>query len=338
MKNIILAGIIDLNISPKDTKISTSSLKSLAKKMKENGVVKYAMPQIEQKIVSDSQLTLLESLDSNLIQTISGIHENGLTEIATLSNRISAIFIESDSDKNLLRRVFQYAKMKHKPIICKIQNRNLDGDGIVFDNPNSFFLGLPTKDRLAERIETASIIEMVKYFNVPTLIQNVTDIESIELIDSAKKNGVPLLLEMSIHHLIFDDSIYTTFNNYSKINPPFQSKNGKNSLLQILKDGKIDMLTSLHHKVSESEKSGSFKEADSGVVGLESIFAIYYTKLVLAGYLDLESLENLISKNQAKFLGIELPPKIEVSLETPVTIIDKDSLYYQQTLFGQIKI
>jgi len=338
---VILDGIIDLNLVPKDNKVSTSSLENLSKKMVENGVVGYMMPQIEIKIVSDSQLTLLESLDSKmkntqLLQSISGIHDNKLTELSSLSDRYLAIYIESDSDKNLIRRVFEYAKMKNRPVICKIQNRVIDGDGSIFNNQDSFYFGLPTRERLSERVEVASIIEMIKYFEVPTLLQGVTDIESLNLIDLAKNRGVKVLVEISIHHLIFDDSIYANFNNYSKIDPPFQSQKGKDQLLQFIKDGKIDMLTSLHHKVSESDKSGSFQESQYGVTGLDSILSIYYTELVQKNYLSFEKLSNLISKNQQKFLGLNISKKINFDTKQRSKIKEKNSLYFGKTFNGKI--
>ena len=340
---IILNGIIDLNIIPKDKKISVTSLKALSNKMYKNGVVNYMMPQITPKVVSDSQLTLLESLDSkiaetNLLQSISGIDNNKLTEIASLENRSFAIYIESDSDKNLIRRVFEYAKMKNKPIICKIQNRVIDNDGSIFDNKNSFFLGLPTRSRLSERVEVSAIIEMVKYFNVPTLLQGVTDIEALETINLAKESGVNIFVEISIHHLIFDDSIYSEFNNYSKIDPPFQSKSGKEKLLKLLKEGKFDMLTSLHHKISESDKSGSFTESEYGVTGLDAILPIYYTKLIQKGHLTFKELNKLISINQTKFLGLDSPKKIVFDISKTTKVREIHSLYFNQQFNGKVEM
>jgi len=340
---ITLDGIIDLNIIPKDKKISIASLTALSNKMYKNGVINYMMPQITPKVVSDSQLTLLESLDSKitntqLLQSISGIDNEKLTEIASLENRVLAIYIESDSDKNLLKRVFEYAQMKNKPIICKIQNRVIDGDGVIFDNINSFYLGLPTRDRLSERVEVVSVIEMVKYFNVPTLLQGVTDIKTLEMIDLAKKSGVNILVEISIHHLIFDDSIYYQFDNYSKIDPPLQSKEGKEKLLEFLKVGKIDMLTSLHHKISESDKSGSFKESEYGVTGLDSILSIYYTELIQKDYLSFDELSKLISKNQAKFLGIDSPKKIVFDISKDTKITEMHSLYFGKVFNGKVEV
>ena len=114
--------IIDLNILPKDGRVTTSSIQNLSKKLIENNIIGYMMPQLPQPINNDSQLTLLETLSHQnpnvkLYQVITGVSENKLTEIATFSSRISAIFIQSNTDLQLLKVVFQYAQMLNLPII-----------------------------------------------------------------------------------------------------------------------------------------------------------------------------------------------------------------------------
>lgn len=342
-KKIVLDGLIDLNILPKDGKVSLQSIQHLSDLAYKNGVVGYSFSQIKPLIDSELKLTLLESIskkidDTTLLMTISGVDENNnLTEIASLIDKAHAIFIKSDMNQNLMRRVFEYAKMKNKPIICKIRNRELNSDGVVNDTENGFNLGLPTRHMLGERIGVAIVKEMAKYFNVPTLLQGLTEKEALKSAIDGKKEGIPLLIEISIHHLMFDDTIYKDFNNYSKIEPPFQSEEGKEYLIQILKNGEIDMLTSLHHQVSESEKSGSFKDSQYGVIGLDGILPLYYSTLVQSGYISLQQLEHLISKNQKKFLGIKNNKKVILNLNKETKIENQQSLYNGRTFIGKVE-
>jgi dihydroorotase len=339
---MLLNGIIDLNMLPKDGKVSAQSLTGLSKRASDSGVVGYMLSQLQPHIDSESKLTLLESISSKMDETelfiaISGVDSNGnLSEIASLIDKAQAIYIESDIDRNVMRRVFEYAQMKNRSVICKVRDRDIDSDGVVYDTEQSFHLGLPTRHQLSERIGSAIVIEMAKLFSVPTLIQGVTDRDALESIREAKAVGVPLYIEVSIHHLIFDDSIYSDFNNYSKIDPPFQSEDGKEYLLQLLKEGNIDMLTSLHHKISESDKSGSFKESKYGVLGVDAIYSLYYTELVQKGLIDIEQLQDITSRNQMKFLGIDEVQKVEFDRDRTTKIEDIRSLYYNRELNGQI--
>ena len=297
--------IIDLNILPKDGRVTTSSIQNLSKKLIENNIVGYMMPQLPQPINNDSQLTLLETLSHQnpnvkLYQVITGVSENKLTEIATFSSRISAIFIQSNTDLKLLKVVFQYAQMLNLPIICKIYS----GDEVVFESENSFKLGIVGRDRLTERIETDKIIEMAKYFKVPVLFQGVTDIETIQKINQAKENGVDIFIELSIHHLIYNDEVYFDFNSFMKIDPPFQTENNRTRLLDFIQMGKIDMLTSLHREISASEKSGSFQESQFGMEGLNNLPKLYDEVLIKPSISSKTELKKMTSINQKIFLKL----------------------------------
>jgi dihydroorotase len=297
--------IIDLNILPKDGRVTTSSIQNLSKKLIENNIIGYMMPQLPQPINNDSQLTLLETLSHQnqnvkLYQVITGVSENKLTEIATFSSRISAIFIQSNTDLQLLKVVFQYAQMLNLPIICKIYS----GDEVVFESENSFKLGIVGRDRLTERIETDKIIEMAKYFKVPVLFQGVTDIEAIQKISQAKENGVDIFIELSIHHLIYNDEVYFDFNSFMKIDPPFQTENNRKKLLDFVQAGKIDMLTSLHREISDSEKSGSFQESQFGMEGLNNLPKLYDEVLIKTSISSKTELKKMTSINQKIFLKL----------------------------------
>jgi dihydroorotase len=297
--------IIDLNILPKDGRVTTSSIQNLSKKLIENNIIGYMMPQLPQPINNDSQLTLLETLSHQnqnvkLYQVITGVSENKLTEIATFSSRISAIFIQSNTDLQLLKVVFQYAQMLDLPIICKIYS----GDEVIFESENSFKLGIVGRDRLTERIETDKIIEMAKYFKVPVLFQGVTDIEAIQKISQAKENGVDIFIELSIHHLIYNDEVYFDFNSFMKIDPPFQTENNRKKLLDFIQAGKIDMLTSLHREISDSEKSGSFQESQFGMEGLNNLSKLYDEVLIKTSISSKNELKKMTSINQETFLKL----------------------------------
>jgi dihydroorotase len=342
---ISLKPILDLNILPRDGKITAKSLLNLSKKMYENGVIGAMFPRLDPPVSTDLKLSLLETLSLKLeniliFQSISGLDEKGnLSEIASLSDRVSAIVIESDIDRNSLLRIFQYAKMKNKPIICKIKDRVLGGDGVINDTENSFYLGLPSRNPLGERIGVATVMEMVKFFKVKTLFSSVTDKEAIETILKGKESGLPIFLEVSIHHLLLNDDVYKNFNNWSKIDPPLQDENGRKYLLEVLKNGGIDILTSLHSSISESDKSGSFRDSKYGVLGLEKIFSLYYTTLVKDGYISLSQLEDFTFNNVVKFLNLDkelFPKRVIFDLSKTTLIYNDKSLYDKKELIGDV--
>jgi dihydroorotase-like cyclic amidohydrolase len=295
--------IIDLNISPKNGKISSENLEYLRKLLKSAGVIGYSMPQLQTKTDSESQLTLLKTLNSGdevkFFPTVSGLNRDGsLSEIASLSSDIFAIYFESNINFEQMKSIFQYAQMLKKPLICKV----FSGDAPVYETESSYHFGHVGRSQIREPFEVSKVIEMSREFKVKTLFQGVTVQRALELIDNAKNEKVPLFLEMSANHLLFDDSIYSKFDNSTKIDPPFQSAKNLEFIREFLKSGKIDMLTSLHRRTSIADKSGSFKESAFGMETLQNL-SEKYSQILEMG-ISKENLQKMIFDNQIDFLGI----------------------------------
>jgi dihydroorotase len=70
--------------------------------------------------------------------------------------------------------------------------------------------------------------------------------------------------EACIHHLWFTDADYEKLGGYIKWNPSIKTENDRKSLLQALKDGRIDIIASDHAPHSKEEKRGTYEQVKSG--------------------------------------------------------------------------
>ena len=89
-----------------------------------------------------------------------------------------------------------------------------------------------------------------------------------------------------------------------KMNPPLRSEEDKQALLQGILDGTIDVIATDHAPHSAEEKSKGLAGSAMGVVGLETSFAVLYTKLVKSGFITLEKLIELMSVNPRKIFDL----------------------------------
>ena len=129
--------------------------------------------------------------------------------------------------------------------------------------------------------------------------------ESVELIRQAKKRGLDVSCETAPHYLVLDDSHLQEDGRF-KMNPPLRSKEDRLALIQGVKDGTIDMLATDHAPHSKEEKSRGLANSAFGIVGLETAFAVCYTKLVKTGVITLEKLIDLLAINPRKRFNIPL--------------------------------
>ena len=104
--------------------------------------------------------------------------------------------------------------------------------------------------------------------------------ESVELIRRAKAAGVNVTCETAPHYLVLDEKDLREEGRF-KMNPPLRGPDDREALLAGIVDGTVDMIATDHAPHSAEEKARGLEKSAFGIVGLETAFAVLYTKLVL---------------------------------------------------------
>ena len=96
--------------------------------------------------------------------------------------------------------------------------------------------------------------------------------------------------EVTPHHLCLTDEAVRSLDSNTKMNPPLRAEDDRQALLDALRDGTIAAIATDHAPHARHEKEVPFEAAPFGVTGLETAFAVLYTRLVEPGVLPLEIL------------------------------------------------
>ncbi len=290
----------DLNIKNSE---SVSKIASAAK----NGGVGYALmiPTIKpiyDKLHLAYNLKRADEENFNLFVSIEGIHDNKLTEISILKEKgAKAIYINSDEDMNLIKRVFEYSEFLNIPIFVNANNKSLS-IGVMNDSPKAYSLGLNGIPNYAESIEVAKILELSKNFDAKIVFQSITTKESIEILKNKPKN---VYVDVCIDNLYFTDEDIEEFNTLFKTIPPLRSKEDKEALLKACEKGIVDFISSNH--IAATNKDVPFEEADYGISKLD-----IFSQLAYSLPLNYETVTELISTNPANLFGIEIDEYMEI--------------------------
>ena len=127
--------------------------------------------------------------------------------------------------------------------------------------------------------------------------------ESVALIREAKRRGVKITCETGPHYLTMCDMDLKEEGRF-KMNPPIRSAEDRDALVEGLKDGTIDVVATDHAPHTLEEKSRGLAGSAMGVVGLETSFAVIYTKLVREGVISLEKAIEVLSEAPRKIFNI----------------------------------
>lgn len=119
--------------------------------------------------------------------------------------------------------------------------------------------------------------------------------ESVALIRDAKRSGVRITCETGPHYLTMCDADLREEGRF-KMNPPIRSAADRDALIEGAQDGTIDIIATDHAPHTAEEKSRGLAGSAMGVVGLETSFAVIYTKLVMAGIISPERMIELMAE------------------------------------------
>ena len=148
-------------------------------------------------------------------------------------------------------------------------------------------------------------IKLVRETGCSYHVCHISTKESVELVRSAKAEGLDITCETAPHYLVLSRDDIEAHGRF-KMNPPIKGEEDKAALLEALRDGTIDMIATDHAPHSAEEKAKGFSGSAFGIVGMETAFPVLYTHLVTKGKLTLQELIKLMHTNPRKRFGLPL--------------------------------
>lgn len=127
--------------------------------------------------------------------------------------------------------------------------------------------------------------------------------ESVALIRDAKRSGVRITCETGPHYLTMCDADLREEGRF-KMNPPIRSAADRDALIGGVQDGTIDVIATDHAPHTAEEKSRGLAGSAMGVVGLETSFAVIYTKLVMAEIISPERMIELMAEAPRRIFAL----------------------------------
>ncbi|WP_432670729.1 dihydroorotase [Flavobacterium sp. SM2513] len=182
---------------------------------------------------------------------------------------------------NLLKIALQYAHDFDGLVIAFSQEPNIKGSGVMNEGIVSTRLGLKGIPALAEELQIAKNLFILEYTGGKLHIPTISTAKSAQLIREAKADGLQITCSVSVHHLVLTDEKLETFDTRFKVSPPLRIESDRKILLEAVKDGTIDVITSDHNPIDIEHKKMEFDLAKNGTIGLESAFGALMTVLPL---------------------------------------------------------
>ncbi|MCR5488033.1 MAG: dihydroorotase [Lachnospiraceae bacterium] len=156
-------------------------------------------------------------------------------------------------------------------------------------------------------------------------IQHVSTKEAVELIRRAKKKDSKGIIhaEAAPHHFSLTEEALGDHGTNAKVNPPLRTEADRLAIIEGLRDGTIDLIATDHAPHTAGEKNKGFREAPSGMIGLQTALSLGIMQLVKPGFISMAGLIRLMSSNPALFYGLD-SGRLDPGRPADITIFDPE--------------
>ena len=234
-------------------------------------------------------------------------------------------------DGDFVKSAMIKAKELHVPLSFHEEDPQYIGKAGVNEGKISKQLGFVGASRLAESEISKRDIELARVTGATINIQHISSKEAVELVREAKKEGIDVHAEACPHHFTLTEDAVLVHGSLAKMNPPLREVEDRIAICEGLKDGTIDIIATDHAPHSDEEKSKELMSCPSGILGLETAYALANEMLVNQGYLNEVSLIERMAINPGKLIGV----RCALDLDKPanMVIVDpKEEWIYEESV------
>lgn len=224
----------------------------------------------------------------------------------------------------VMRRVLEYAKMFDLLATQHCEEHSMTMNAPINEGRVSTKLGLQGWPTVAEDIVISRDILLTEYVGgVRYHVAHMSTKGAVRLVREAKARGVQVSCEVTPHHFMLTDDAIEKHQTLAKMNPPLRTQDDIHAIIEGLKDGTIDCISTDHAPHAKHEKETDINSAAFGIIGLETAIPIALTELVHKKHLTLTQLIEKFSVNPRRLLKLD-PIRIEEGAPANLTIIDPE--------------
>ncbi|MGQ2989956.1 dihydroorotase [Brevundimonas sp.] len=208
------------------------------------------------------------------------------------------------ANSRTLQRVMSYAASFNALIACRPADPWLSEGGVATSGEMASRLGLSGVPAIAERIQLERDLALVEQTGVRFLVDQISTEGALETLARARKRGLEVAASVSINHLCFNEIDIGDYRTFFRLDPPLRSESDRQALIEALRDGLIDIVTSAHAPAPAEDKRRPFSEATPGAVGLETLLPALLSLHHEDG-LDLLEVLRPVTQGPASVLGLD---------------------------------
>ncbi|WP_315096153.1 allantoinase AllB [uncultured Cellulomonas sp.] len=178
---------------------------------------------------------------------------------------------------------------------------DLHGDGPLGEQYADFLASRPA---VSERHAIARVIDAMRRTGARAHVLHLSDAGSLDLVRSARAEGLPLTVETCPHYLALRAQDVPAAATQFKCCPPIRDAANQDLLWAAVLDGTIDAIVSDHSPSTPDLKNTDFGLSWGGIAGLQLGLSVVWTEARRRG-IALDALLPLVTTGPARIAGLD---------------------------------
>lgn len=179
---------------------------------------------------------------------------------------------QSIANAQVMRRALSYATT-FDLLICHHTEVPELATGVMNEGELATRLGLAGISVQAEAIMVERDMRLVELTGGRYHAAGISTGAAADVIRAAKKRGLKVTCAVSAAHFALNENEVSHYRTFAKLTPPLRSEDDRKAIVEALRDGTIDVVTSAHTPEDPEAKRVPFAQAAPGAVGLETLLA-----------------------------------------------------------------
>ncbi|MDR1788793.1 MAG: dihydroorotase [Opitutaceae bacterium] len=236
-----------------------------------------------------------------------GMKGQTLAPIGSLK-KSGVVAITDDGDcvqsNELMRRALEYARMFNLVVMDHCQDHSMTAGAVMNEGLMSLKLGLKGWPNAAEDVIVARNVILAERTGARVHMQHISSRHSVGILRRAKERGAPVTAEATPHHIALTDDALAGYDTNFKMNPPLRTEADRLAIIEGLRDGTLDCVSTDHAPHTNYEKDKEFDLAPNGIIGLETALAVTLETLHRQSKFPLAKVVDLMTRQPARVLGL----------------------------------
>ena len=203
----------------------------------------------------------------------------------------------------VMRRALTYARDFGAVIAHETQDADLASAGVMNEGLYASWLGLAGIPREAEAIPLERDLALAQLTRGRYHAAKISTAMSAAAISRAKADGADVTAGVAIASLTLNENDVGEYRTFFRLTPPLRAEEDRLAMIEALRDGTIDLISSSHDPQDVDTKRLPFADAAAGAIGLETLLSVAL-RLFHNGDLPLLRVVEVLSTAPARLFGL----------------------------------